>query len=443
MIRHIIRKTLLKNKGLLFAVFILFIMSTFIISTAINTFSELEINYNNFLTETNAEKFRLGLVPGYQEIDEEVREYRNELENKLEETFAIEKDKALQKFDEEYNKKMEVAKQDYQKEQEKVISQMEAEYNQKLDGVVLTPERKQQLDAEFQKKVDATKMQMDAEFAKKSELGKETAKAEVIAEFDKQLETTKEKALTDFDENMVVYEEEYTPKLVNDIEEKFDVKLEKKEMKAYKDDQDIVYKVNNYSSEDSINTFRIEEGRTPDNVGEVVITKLVSDKVGYQIGEKIIIKDNEYEIVGIVYMADYILPADITSGSLGFSPETYIPVYMNNTSFDNLDIKSQEYYAGTLNDVNADPVEVSEEIANNYKINIPAMDEYGAVQTNEDGNIIYEETNLFPYSIPWESNMAIGALNMEIEKDQQMMFLMSSVILAISVALTIILFVTI
>ena len=106
MIKKIVRKTLLKNKGLLLAVFLLYVMSTFLISASFNTFKEMEANYETFLETNNVEHFRLGLVPGYQKIDDEMMSYRDELDQKLDEDFAREKENALKQFDIEFDNKV-------------------------------------------------------------------------------------------------------------------------------------------------------------------------------------------------------------------------------------------------------------------------------------------------------------------------------------------------
>ncbi|MBL0701685.1 MAG: ABC transporter permease, partial [Spiroplasma sp.] len=229
--------------------------------------------------------------------------------------------------------------------------------------------------------------------------------------------------------------------LILEIEEQYNVELEKKEKIRFTAETENVYDINLYEETDELNKQILVEGEYPSKKGDIVLSSQYAELEEIAIGDTYTIDDIDYNVSGIAFFAEYTLPIDLAVGVVQLDPLTYIPLYMHKDSF--VDYENTTFYYAALNHSGESNFSIGFDIIENNTIQVPKFDIYGNSIPGDDGLPIMVEEWIFMMSIPAEFNPGITAIEDEIVMDRAVMSTTATGIVILTIILTIILFDTI
>lgn len=241
---------------------------------------------------------------------------------------------------------------------------------------------------------------------------------------------------------------EYDVSLVQKIESELQVVLEDKSYIHYdsKDENDIVYDITRFNSDDHINTFSLDEGNYPNNKNEVVVQPRYLVENNLEIGDSLTINNVDYKISGTGYFVEYVYPADMLNGMITPDFTSYAPVYMNQESYDDIEVDNKvfnqtNYYSGLFNNELNDPQQkdLYTSFEEDYTIDIPIVDEKGLPQFDSQGNVITEAQSLFPVILDYDTNYMLSSVQAEIASNGSTFTVLSIILTIMTIFLAIIL----
>lgn len=244
-------------------------------------------------------------------------------------------------------------------------------------------------------------------------------------------------------------EDQYTDQLIEDIETENNIILEEKEIIKYiPENQDQrIYAINKYNDSDEINTLIIEEGSLPTEENDLVLQPAALENLEKEIGDQIEIGKFTFTISGTAYFPDYIMPISPEDSVVYPNFNKFIPVYVNDQTFDQMQIPSDSsysqrvYYSGVYVDgfTRGNNEKTLDNITEDYIIEIPILDANGKPQINDDGDIIVEELSLFPFSLETEYNIRISGVETEVEGASTLFKTLSLILTIMTISLVVIL----
>ncbi len=234
-------------------------------------------------------------------------------------------------------------------------------------------------------------------------------------------------------------EEEYDKQFEDEFETKFNTNIEKTYYINVKED-DTVYGVNEYNSNNKINKIKLEDGKLPTGQNEILMTPEALKVSQQKIGDKIKIEDNDYKISGTGYLPDYVYPLDITSGNFSVGDNAFVPIYMSEDGYDELIENNNFYFRGTFNNKEDDTKEKRKEMTESFYFDVPQIDENGLPQIGDDGQILTKKEKLVQFIISKDFNPQINAFKSEIRGEKTLWKVIGFIITSIAIAMVILLF---
>lgn len=237
--------------------------------------------------------------------------------------------------------------------------------------------------------------------------------------------------------------------LINQMEEDENLELEKREKIIYSSQEldTMAFGIYNYDANNLIDTLIIDDGELPVNKGEVVVLPAYLDHINKSIGDNITIGDNEYTISGTVYIPDYIIPVEYSLGMFAPNFDAFAPVYMNQESFDEIDISDSRYthsiyITGQFNDEVPfkDRNDIYTRINDNYQIEVPKLDANGVPQFDlETGEMITDSYPYIAFTMDVGLNTNISGVEQEVAGSRSMYSFLSKILTFLTIALAIVL----
>lgn len=234
---------------------------------------------------------------------------------------------------------------------------------------------------------------------------------------------------------------QYNQKFINKFDKEQNTKIERKDYSIYKSNKR-TYAINDYQPSDKIDQPQIVEGSLPTQKNEIVITPNSLTDLNKSVGDKVKFKGNTYTISGTAYFVEYTFPIDIPTQTIGLGDSNFLPVYMNHSSYEDLNIGEQYIYmAGTWNSIPSDIQKALKDMQDEYYYNVPVTSANGTPEINPTtGKLVTQRIDLVSSTLQSDSNLGISAINEEIKGDRTSFTVLSIVIIIIAAVMTIILF---
>ncbi|MGL4590152.1 MAG: FtsX-like permease family protein [Mycoplasmatales bacterium] len=240
---------------------------------------------------------------------------------------------------------------------------------------------------------------------------------------------------------------EYDQALIDKIEKEKNVTIEKKIIKQteIKGNQKVKIDVNKYTKATEVNKVTLEDGKLPENKGEIVVLPRFLTENNLQIGDKIEIAGSNYLITGTAYFIEYNLPVDLYGGNITFEANLakFAPVYMNEQSYDELKASSQiGYMNGKYNDENlsgTEKAQILKEIKKEYTIDVPVMQPNGMPQLDQNFQLVTQKIELFVVGLAYEANPPISQIEREVSGKGQFFLYISEFLLVMTAMIAVVL----
>lgn len=248
--------------------------------------------------------------------------------------------------------------------------------------------------------------------------------------------------------SMYTMRDKYPDEMIEEIEDKYDLTIEKKLTTSYEEETDSnkeIYEINKYDSDAKLNQISLVDGEYPENEYEIILQPGYFTASGKKIGDSITVGDQDYKIVGEAYFTEYVMPISMTNQIVYPDFEKFAPVYLNGETFDKVLEKDQSnvvmYFSVKFNNetTKQERDDIISEIKKDYKTAIPLLDENGAPQINEEGKLKEEQIELFPISLSYELNSPISGVTTEVSASKNMFLTLSIFLMIMSGFLAVIL----
>ncbi len=265
-----------------------------------------------------------------------------------------------------------------------------------------------------------------------------------------------------------VFEDYYTEEFEQQLMDDYDIVVEDKQKVIHQsmDEEDVTsFTITAYDPDQKINTLIIQEGSAPVNAGEILVQpgyidhvnekrqaelgegESLTDDQTLKIGDEFVINDQTYTISGSGYMVEYIVPVEYEMGMIYPNFDTFTPVYMNQESFEQLDLDDitlddVSYYAATFNQSMShdEEMEQFDIIMEENQIEIPRLDENGVPQIDlSTGEVVVDSYNLIPFIMGADMNPNIASVEGEIEGSRGMFSFLATVLTILTICLAIVL----
>lgn len=234
--------------------------------------------------------------------------------------------------------------------------------------------------------------------------------------------------------------DKYNAEFEKNFEEEFDVTLEKTYLTTVKEGE-VAYGIAKYDENLTIDKVKLVDGELPTKVNEILLTPGVMERKNLQVGDKYTINKQTYKIAGSGYIPDYTFPVDIVSKSVSIGTDSFIPIYMNEASYNEISTESDFYYRGVFNGEKPEKTsEIFQKMTKTFYYDMPITNEYGEAFTNKEGEPITQEVTLVPLVMGADINPGIGSLQNSIDGNENMFKVLSIVIIIISLLITVVLF---
>ena len=240
-------------------------------------------------------------------------------------------------------------------------------------------------------------------------------------------------------------EDEYGLDVKSKVEEDLDVTLELKKSMFYNsgDENKMQYTINSYLEDDKINVPIIEEGHLPTKEGEIIVQPDFLLEKDLKVGDKVKFNNVEYVISGSAYFADYIMPVDHFNGVHWPDFAKYAPVYMNDSSYQELDVNKdtlKEYvlYSAQFNSpvTQVQKKEILGKISTDYYVEFPVVDQFGIPQFDEEGNMVMNKAYLFPVVLDYDLT---NLVNQEVNGSRSMFTTLAIILSIMTTAISVVL----
>ncbi len=235
----------------------------------------------------------------------------------------------------------------------------------------------------------------------------------------------------------------YDSKWESDLEEKYDILIDKKEYIYVQADESTSYGMLKVDENEEVNKTKITDGRLPKTAGEVFLPIDYATKEGYKAGDTYKIRNKDYKVTGIGYIPEFTYAMNFVSGKTETATSGFVPIIMNQEDYD---LIAQEnsilYFSGRFKNYVADDEkkEIYKAITNDNKYQVPMLDENGNPQLDENNAIITRSIKMVPIVLDSTNNPGIDFVRQEINGEKSFLKILSVVILIITICIIIMLF---
>ncbi len=235
----------------------------------------------------------------------------------------------------------------------------------------------------------------------------------------------------------------YDSKWESDLEEKYDILIDKKEYNYFQADKSTSFGMLKVDENEEVNKTKITDGRLPKTSGEVFLPIDYATKEGYKVGDTYKIKDLDYKVTGIGYIPEFTYAMNFAGGKTETANTGFIPIIMN---IEDYELFAQEnsilYFSGRFENYVADDdkKEIYKAITNDNKYQVPMLDENGEPQVDENNAIITRSIKMVPLVLDSTNNPGIDFVRQEINGEKSFLKILSTVILIITICIIIMLF---
>lgn len=235
----------------------------------------------------------------------------------------------------------------------------------------------------------------------------------------------------------------YTTDIIEAMEEKFAISLEREESAKFTSDEGRNYSIIKYNDQAQIDKIILETGAYPTNQNEILIQPQAALQTGLTVGDKLTIGSTDYTISGTGYLIEYLMPSDFANNMIYPDFDKYMPVVMSPSAFENLDgnspnIEFNNVYKGKFFNYNE---KVNRRAAKytkmeNYKpLNVPVLDDNNNPQITKTGQLVTEEISRFLYVVDRDYMPTITGIENEIQGSQTTFVFLATLLSVITICL--------
>lgn len=244
------------------------------------------------------------------------------------------------------------------------------------------------------------------------------------------------------------YTEYYNQDLLTELEEKYDVVLQEREIATYQRDSeaDCIYQVYQYNPDDQIDKFILTDGQMPEKANELALQVDALDYLDLRIGDEFSLDGITYQIVGSGYLVNEVMPISPANQVLRPNYEQYMPLILSESAYTELDFNNPNWTKQNLiigqfkqNLSTNEKSEVLFNIAEETTVKIPVLDQNGQAQLSADNQVVTEDISLFPGTMSFDQNANISTPLKEIQANTATFKFLSSIMTIITIALSTIL----
>lgn len=240
----------------------------------------------------------------------------------------------------------------------------------------------------------------------------------------------------------------YTTQMLNKLEDKYEMNLEEQKLANYRPDdrKKRNYGISKFNKADKIDTILLASGELPLDSNEIIMQPQAAKYLNIKPGDKLKIADKDYELSGTGYFSTEIMPADFANNIIYPDFDKYIPIYMSESGFNDLDKNSVNLSFSTIYKGKFDKaytsdkrMEIYDKIIADSRIEIPVLDDNSQVQVTSEGQVISKEIDSFIFAQDRSINPNISSVEGEVKGTKTTFTFLASILSIITIFLAAIL----